>query len=40
MSTSTDAGSPAELERVLIVRVGGREIGVLRDEDGGIYERA
>lgn len=36
------AGSLAELERErsLIVRVGGREIGVLCDEGGGIYERA
>ncbi len=39
MSAWTDAGSLAELERkrVLIARVGGREIGVLRDEDGRIY---
>ncbi|MDQ3865969.1 MAG: Rieske (2Fe-2S) protein [Actinomycetota bacterium] len=39
MSSWTDAGSLAELEReqVLVVRVGGRELGVLRDEDGQLY---
>ena len=39
MSTRADVGSVAELERenVLLVRLGGREIGVLRDPDGRLY---
>ena len=39
MSGWTDVGSLEELERerVLVARVGGRELGVLRDEDGGLH---
>jgi nitrite reductase (NADH) small subunit len=39
MTAWQDAGSLDELERerVLLVRVGGRELGVLRDEDGRLY---